>query len=120
MILIDEYQDSYKPIIDSFIKYFIDKDEAPQFGFFGDSWQTIYQTNNACGLIEHDKIYVISKVSNFRSAPRIVELLNKIRPELPQISAMDNFDGEVHVITCDDYDGVDVYKRQILNELIYE
>lgn len=117
LILIDEYQDSYKPIIASFIKYFIDKEEGPQFGFFGDSWQTIYQSNNACGLIEHDKIYVISKVSNFRSAPRIVELLNNIRPELPQISAMDNFDGEVHVITCDDYDGVRRVERNFKGDL---
>lgn len=105
LILIDEYQDSYKPIVDRFVDYFIANDEGPQFGFFGDSWQTIYQSNKACGLIEHDNLEAIPKGSNFRSAPRIVQLLNAIRPELPQKSAVDEFEGEVVVITCDDYTG---------------
>ncbi|MCM1172031.1 MAG: AAA family ATPase [Clostridium sp.] len=105
LILIDEYQDSFRPIMDKFIEYFIDKDVGPQFGFFGDAWQTIYQSNKACGLIEHENITEIKKVSNFRSASRIVDLLNDIRPQLPQISAIDDFEGEVLVITCDDYIG---------------
>lgn len=105
LILIDEYQDSFKPIIDQFIEYFIAKGIGPQFGFFGDAWQTIYQSNKACGLIEHENIVEIKKVSNFRSAPKIVNLLNDIRPELPQLSAIDDFEGEVLVITCDDYVG---------------
>lgn len=105
LILIDEYQDSYKPIIDRFIEYFISVKQGPQFGFFGDAWQTIYQSNKACGVIVHDNIKEIKKVSNFRSAPRIVQFLNDIRPELPQQSAIDNFEGEVIVVTCDDYSG---------------
>jgi DNA helicase-2/ATP-dependent DNA helicase PcrA len=105
LLLIDEYQDSYKPIVDRCIEYFITKGEGPQFGFFGDAWQTIYQSNKACGLIEHENLEVIKKSSNFRSAPRIVQLLNDIRPELPQQSAIDNFEGEVVVVTCDDYSG---------------
>lgn len=105
LILIDEYQDSFKPIMDKLIEYFIAKETGPQFGFFGDAWQTIYQSNKACGLIEHDNIVEIKKVSNFRSAKRIVDLLNDIRPELPQVSAIDDFAGEVVVVTCDDYVG---------------
>lgn len=105
LILIDEYQDSFKPIMDKFIEYFIAEETGPQFGFFGDAWQTIYQSNKACGLIEHENIVEIKKVSNFRSAKRIVDLLNDIRPELPQVSAIDDFVGEVIVITCEDYVG---------------
>lgn len=105
LVLIDEYQDSFKPIMDKFIEYFIAEETGPQFGFFGDAWQTIYQSNKACGLIEHDNIVEIKKVSNFRSAKRIVDLLNDIRPELPQVSAIDDFAGEVIVVTCDDYVG---------------
>ena len=105
LILIDEYQDSFQSIINRFIDYFISKGTGPQFGFFGDAWQTIYQSNNACGLIDHDNLVVIPKGSNFRSAPRIVELLNNIRPELPQQSAVDEFEGEVIVVTCEDYTG---------------
>ncbi len=117
LILIDEYQDSYKPIIDRFIEFFIEKSIGPQFGFFGDAWQTIYQSNNACGEVAHDKIEVIKKGSNFRSAPRIVQLLNDIRPDLPQKSAIDGFDGEVLVITCDDFSGVRRTERNFKNEL---
>lgn len=117
LILIDEYQDSYKPIIDRFIEYFIAQGTGPQFGFFGDAWQTIYQSNKACGEIEHVKIEVIKKGSNFRSAPRIVQLLNDIRPELPQRSAIDGFDGEVLVITCDDFSGVRRTDRNFKNDL---
>ena len=106
LVLIDEYQDTYKPVIDQFIKYFISTNTGPQFGFFGDAWQTIYQSNNACGLIEHENITLIKKSSNFRSAPKIVDLLNFLRPELPQQSAIESFDGEVIVVTCEDYIGL--------------
>lgn len=117
LILVDEYQDSYSPIIDRFVKFFIAENQSPQFGFFGDSWQTIYQSNNACGAIEHDNITVINKVSNFRSAPKIVQLLNDLRPDLPQISAIDNFDGEAIVITCEDYDGPRLTDRNFKDDL---
>lgn len=117
LILIDEYQDSYKPIIDRFISFFIAEKKGPQFGFFGDAWQTIYQSNNACGLIENDNLEIIKKGSNFRSAPRIVQLLNDLRPDLPQASAIDDFDGEVIVITCDDYTGPRRIERNLKGEL---
>lgn len=60
LILIDEYQDSYGPIIERFINFFIAENKGPQFGFFGDAWQTIYQSNKACGAIEHNNLmYVV-------------------------------------------------------------
>lgn len=117
LILIDEYQDSYKPIIDRFVSFFIAEKKGPQFGFFGDAWQTIYQSNKACGLIENENLEIIKKGSNFRSAPRIVQLLNDLRPDLPQTSAIDDFDGEVVVITCDDYTGPRRTDRNFKNEL---
>ena len=117
LILIDEYQDSYKPIIDRFISFFIAEQKGPQFGFFGDAWQTIYQSNKACGLIENENLEIIKKGSNFRSAPRIVQLLNDLRPDLPQTSAIDGFDGEVIVITCDDYTGPRRTERNLKGEL---
>ncbi len=117
LILIDEYQDSFKSIIDRFVEYFISKGVGPQLGFFGDAWQTIYQSNKACGLIEHENIVEIKKGSNFRSAPKIVDLLNAIRPDLPQHSAINDFDGEVVVITCDDYSGVRRTDRNFKDDL---
>lgn len=106
LILIDEYQDSYKPIIDRFIQYFIAQKKGPQFAFFGDAWQTIYKSFNSCGLIKHDNLIVIKKRVNFRSAPRVVDFLNALRPELPQCSALGDSLGEVVVITNDDYSGL--------------
>lgn len=103
IILIDEYQDSNKEIIDRFLKYFISKDTGIQFGFFGDSWQTIYATNGACGKIENDKIIEIKKTINFRSIQPIVDVLNRIRPNLPQKSALPNADGKVTVITTNNF-----------------
>lgn len=120
LILIDEYQDSYEPIINRFVDYFIGKKEGPQFGFFGDAWQTIYQTNKACGLIDNENIEVIKKGANFRSAPQIVRLLNKLRPDLPQSSAIDGFDGETVVITCNDYSGHRREERNFKGDLPVE
>ena len=117
LILIDEYQDSYGPIVERFVKYFIEPGVAPQFGFFGDAWQTIYQSNKACGAISGDRLKVIRKGSNFRSAPRIVRLLNDIRPDLPQTSAIDGFEGEVVAITNDDYSGSRRFDRNFKDEL---
>jgi len=108
LILIDEYQDSFASIIDKFKEHFIGRKCGPQFGFFGDAWQTIYQSNNVCGEISEPNLQIIKKRANFRSAPKIVNLLNKIRPALPQIAAIDDIegDGEVAIVTCDDFTGV--------------
>lgn len=104
IILIDEYQDSNKEIIDKFISCYISKDSGIQFGFFGDSWQTIYGTNGACGEIISDHIVVINKTINFRSTEKIVDVLNKIRPEMPQKSALNDNDGKIYVVTTDGYE----------------
>ena len=106
IILIDEYQDSFKSIMDQIIKYFVESESSIQFGLFGDAWQTIYDDNGACGEVFSDKLKVIRKESNFRSEEIIVNVLNKIRPELPQISALDEQDGRILVITTNDYQGV--------------
>lgn len=105
IILIDEYQDSFSSIMDKFLEYFISKNSGPQFGLFGDAWQTIYQSNKACGLVADEHLVEIQKGSNFRSAPAIVDVLNILRPNLKQLSAIDDFQGEVIVITCNDYTG---------------
>lgn len=105
-ILIDEYQDSYKEIMDKILKYFVDIKTNTQICLFGDGWQTIYQSNNACGQIDNKNLCLIGKNVNFRSAKKIVNILNNLRPELPQISAINDFDGKVFVVDCNDYQGV--------------
>jgi len=124
VILIDEYQDSFRIIMDKFLKYFIEIDQGPQFGLFGDAWQTIYATNGACGKIQSDHLIEIRKESNFRSQQVIVDVLNGIRPGLPQITASDDKDGKAIVITSDDYDGRrqsgNHYKDELLDNILIQ
>lgn len=117
LILIDEYQDTYKSLMDQFLEHFIRKDIKPQFGFFGDSWQAIYQSNDVCRLVEDEKIAVIPKVSNFRSAPKIVDFLNKLRPTLPQISAINDFEGEITLVHSNDFIGSRRHDRNFIDDL---
>lgn len=105
LILIDEYQDSNKEIIDKFINYYISKNTGIQFGFFGDSWQTIYGNSGACGEIINENLTVIRKTVNFRSTSPVVTILNKIRYDLPQESALNDTTGNVIVITTNNYQG---------------
>ncbi len=105
IILIDEYQDSFKSIMDQFLQYFIEPEVLPQFGLFGDAWQTIYSSMGACGEVVSDKIAVINKEANFRSQDNIVQVLNHIRPGLPQMTALDENDGRIFVILSEDYTG---------------
>ena len=56
LILIDEYQDSYKPIIERFVKYFIAEKKSPQFAFFGDAWQTICLLYTSDAADEEDSV----------------------------------------------------------------
>lgn len=122
IILIDEYQDSLKIVVDQLLKYFINKNNGPQFGFFGDEWQTIYD-HNSCGKIDSSNLVVIAKESNFRSQQIIVDALNNIRPDLPQIAATDENDGFVRIITCNDFTGKrrdGYYKGELPNDVLAE
>lgn len=82
VLLIDEYQDTDSDFANALLTHFIAMRTGPLIGFFGDHWQKIY--GNGCGKIEHPNLEVIGKEANFRSVPAIVDVLNRIRPELPQ------------------------------------
>lgn len=122
IILIDEYQDSFKTIMDQLLKYFVVPEKKPQIVLFGDAWQTIYGDIGACGEVVCDKLSVIKKEFNFRSEEIIVNVLNNIRPELKQITASDEHDGRVIVITTNDYSGErqsNYYKGELPNEVLF-
>ena len=82
VLFIDEYQDTDKAFAESLIRNFVDTAVGPLIGLFGDSWQKIYRTG--AGTIEHDNLQPIGKEANFRSVPDVVNVLNRIRPNLPQ------------------------------------
>lgn len=81
-ILIDEYQDTNKEVMDAITSRLLGRAEGPQIGLFGDHWQRIY--DGTCGHVRDSHLTEIGKKANFRSTKAIVQLLNKMRPELPQ------------------------------------
>jgi len=82
IIFIDEYQDTNTDFAASLVRHFVETGTGPLIGLFGDSWQKIY--GDGCGLIEHANLQVIGKEANFRSVKAVVDVLNRMRPELPQ------------------------------------
>lgn len=81
-ILIDEYQDTNTEIMAAIKSNLLGRAGGPQIGLFGDHWQRIY--DDTCGHVTHDALVEIGKKANFRSATSIVNVLNKMRTELPQ------------------------------------
>ncbi len=103
IIFIDEYQDTNKDFAQSIIKHFFDSDDGPLIGLFGDSWQKIY--DDVCGLIEHQNLKFIGKNANFRSVKAIVDVLNRMRPDLPQEVKDPDAIGSVTIYHSNDYSG---------------
>jgi len=82
ILFIDEYQDTNTGFANSILQHFIAPRVGPLIGLFGDSWQKIYPDGS--GLIEQENLKQIGKKANFRSVKNIVDVLNSMRPELPQ------------------------------------
>ena len=104
IIFIDEYQDTNKDFADAIITNIIEKDSRFQIGLFGDHWQKIYGSK-ACGLIESDKIEIINKEANFRSDKNIVNVLKRLRPELPQNESDPTSEGDINVYLTETWTG---------------
>jgi DNA helicase-2/ATP-dependent DNA helicase PcrA len=81
VVFIDEYQDTDKDFMVAIVEHFFDTGEGPLIGLFGDHWQTIYRKDYERAEFG---IEGIDKGANFRSVPAIVNVLNRLRPELPQ------------------------------------
>lgn len=102
-ILIDEYQDTDAGWMNAVKERFLGREGSPQFAFFGDHWQKIY--GSGCGNLEHPSVRLIGKEANFRSAPAIVECLNRMRPELPQQVKAPEAEGQIIVYHTNDWAG---------------
>ncbi len=103
IILIDEYQDTDVNWAAAIEEHFLDQASGPQFGFFGDHWQKIY--GDGCGEISHQSVTQIGKNANFRSTQTIIDKLNLIRPDLPQLGEDPNSTGEVVILHTNDWVG---------------
>src|SRR3546814_19321021 len=75
--------------------WFLDHGEGPLIGLFGDHWQKIY--GDGCGSEEHAALEVIDKNANFRSVDPIVQMLNRMRHDLPQMVSDPDALGEARV-----------------------
>jgi DNA helicase-2/ATP-dependent DNA helicase PcrA len=104
ILLIDEYQDTNAALVDAMKTWFLDRGEGPMIGLFGDHWQKIY--GDGCGLVEHEALEVIDKNANFRSVDPIVQMLNRMRPALPQMVSDPHAPGEARVFHTNHWPGV--------------
>lgn len=102
VIFIDEYQDTDQHFMAAISEHFFQTGEGPLIGLFGDHWQTIYR-----GDFDFADFPVegIDKGSNFRSAPAIVDVLNRLRPELPQQVSDPEAAGEARFFHANSYQG---------------
>lgn len=79
-VLVDEYQDTDKKVIDIIdsIRTYASSKKKFMVSFFGDSLQNIYETG--VGILPKKNEYqIIEKKFNRRSSKKIVELIEKIR-----------------------------------------
>ena len=103
VLFIDEYQDTNQAFANSLLKHFIKTGAGPLIGLFGDSWQKIY--GDGCGLIDHENLNFIGKEANFRSVQVIVDVLNRMRPDLPQCVKDPEAVGTLNIYHTNDWTG---------------
>ncbi|PKM33289.1 MAG: DNA helicase II [Gammaproteobacteria bacterium HGW-Gammaproteobacteria-12] len=102
VIFIDEYQDTHRQFMEAITEHFLKSATGPLVGLFGDHWQTIYRSEYE--LAEYP-IKEIAKGSNFRSVPAVVDVLNKLRPELCQAVHDPEAKGEARFFHTNAYTG---------------
>ena len=99
-ILVDEYQDTDKQVIEIFLNFFQrNKERQNVLAFFGDSMQSIYDTKGV-GNITHyvtaDIVKEVKKEDNYRCSEKVIELINKVRNDgIVQKAAKDNKIGNI-------------------------
>lgn len=104
IIFIDEYQDTNKEFMSGLSRHFLEPKVGPLIGLFGDHWQTIYHDD--FDLASLPNVQGIDKGSNFRSVPAVVDVLNRLRPALPQAVDDEAALGEARAFHANSYSGV--------------
>ncbi|WP_109005527.1 UvrD-helicase domain-containing protein [Streptomyces rishiriensis] len=96
VIFVDEYQDTSPKTIELLLDYLAGAGKEPcVIGLFGDSMQKIYRSG--VGAVRHDRLTPITKLQNYRCSRPVVDVLNKMRPELRQEACGEQQEGEVHL-----------------------
>jgi len=105
IVFIDEYQDTNESLMESLKDNIMTPARPIILGLFGDHWQRIY--DGVCGEVEHPRLQVIKKHANFRSDKKIVDALNKMRPELEQEpNNTGSPQGEIRVYHTNSWNGI--------------
>ena len=93
-IFIDEYQDTNKVVIQTFLDHFLKSKKQSIIGFFGDAMQSIY--DDGIGNLddykgnESGKVKEIKREQNRRNPQRVIDLANKLRTDgLQQVPSND-------------------------------
>ncbi|QLF72045.1 ATP-dependent helicase (plasmid) [Peteryoungia desertarenae] len=103
IVFIDEYQDTDPLVMSALAENFFVTGTGPVIGLFGDHWQTIYRKDYQ--LADFANVEGIDKGSNFRSVAAIVDVLNRLRPELTQSVHDEATKGEARFFHCNAYAG---------------
>ncbi|MCH4830719.1 MULTISPECIES: UvrD-helicase domain-containing protein [Flavobacterium] len=84
-IFIDEYQDTSKTVVDTFLTHFKKSERKNIIGFFGDAMQSIY--DDGIGNLDEykgddaDTVNEIPKKQNRRNPQLVIDLANKLRTD---------------------------------------
>jgi len=103
VVFIDEYQDTNDEFMGALAAHFLEPKKGPLIGLFGDHWQTIYRDDFDLAALPN--VEGIDKGSNFRSVPAVVDMLNRLRPTLPQVVDDETALGEARAFHANSYTG---------------
>jgi DNA helicase-2/ATP-dependent DNA helicase PcrA len=84
-IFIDEYQDTSKAVVDTFLTHFKKSERKNIIGFFGDAMQSIY--DDGIGNLDEykgddaDAVNEVLKKQNRRNPQLVIDLANKLRTD---------------------------------------
>lgn len=84
-IFIDEYQDTSKAVVETFLTHFKKSERTNIIGFFGDAMQSIYE--DGIGNLDDykgddaEKVNEIPKKQNRRNPQLVIDLANKLRTD---------------------------------------
>ncbi len=84
-IFIDEYQDTSKAVVDTFLTHFKKSERKNIIGFFGDAMQSIY--DDGIGNLDEykgddaDTVNEVPKKQNRRNPQLVIDLANKLRTD---------------------------------------
>jgi DNA helicase-2/ATP-dependent DNA helicase PcrA len=94
LILVDEYQDTSKLVVEIFLNHFKKTSKKNVVGFFGDAMQSIYDDtvgnlNDYVGNTP-DKVMEIKKEQNRRNPQKVIDLANRLRTDgIIQVPSVD-------------------------------